>query len=62
MTFDRQMIIQTQMLTTSSPLRYSSDDQETDPRSPVKGKVNPIITLMSSPYGYHRFISINRRK
>jgi hypothetical protein len=37
MSFDRQMIIQTQMLTTRSPLGHSSDDQETDPRSRLKG-------------------------
>jgi hypothetical protein len=62
MSFDAQMIVKREMLTSSSPLRYSSDYQETDSRSPVKGKVNLIIKLMSLPYDYHRFISINRRK
>ena len=34
--FDSQMIVKREMLTSSSPLRHSSDYQETDPRSSVQ--------------------------
>jgi hypothetical protein len=51
MSFDAQMIIKREMLTSSSPLRYSSDYQETDPRSQVKSAKTLIITaLILSPF------------
>jgi hypothetical protein len=63
MTFDRQMIIQRQMLTTRSPLPTFLTIRKPTRDHRVKNAKNAIITLMSYYYDYldyHRVKSIVR--